>query len=842
MILDELAVLLSLDASGFTEGIESAAGSTSKLNLLIGGALAGAAVAGLGKAFDLAGQASQAVSDFQAELGISREEAEALGDTAVRVFGNNWGNSLEDVQDAVSTVQAQLGTLADGAGEVNFDQATASAFALRDTFGVEVADSVSATKTLMEQFGLSSQQASDFLTSGFQRGLDVSGDFLDTIGEYSVQFAQSGQTADQFFSILATGNQQGMLGTDKIADAFKESRIRITELSDDVLDAFTSIGSNAFEAGTGIDQAFASNGQTLDWLKQQAAELGIEVGPTLAGMVESGTLRAGEAFSSLLGGAVAEGTITVAQAQETVLSGLREMEGEVSQNAAGVAIFGTQWEDLGANALLAVDSTAVSLGDLAGATDSLNAKYNNFSAVFEGAWRVIQTQVLLPIGEVLLNLANVAMPTVIAAITAVGNAINFMKTNTDIAVPILIGVGTAILIAVVPAFIAWASAAMTTAAANIAALAPVVIPILAIGAAVGALYYLWESNFGGMRDATNQAWSVLEPIFNSVADWLGAQITAAVQSAADFFTGTLVPAFQDAWQFVQQYVIPILTKLATAVFADVVSMGTTVAGFVTGTLVPAFTAVWTFVDTYVIPLFDALSGVVLAALNLAFTAVAGIITNTFQAAITKAREYIDTYVSPALEKVADVISSVVGPALDTLAGIFNDTVIPALQTAATWFGSKVAPAIDAVGSAIGSAIGWLNDLAAKLASIELPDWMTPGSPTPWETGLVGVNHALKAVSNEGIPMLANALHTLPVPGMANLDLSTGQLSSIGNTSKNVGSVRGNLDNLFTSGEGAAPGGAFGGVQIGKIEAVYKEQPYRTIREDIENMQMLGLRT
>lgn len=71
---------------------------------------------------------------------------------------------------------------------------------------------------LQKKFGLSSQEALDFIVTGFQKGLNNSDDFLDSIGEYANLFAEGNVTADQIFSLMETGISGGVLGTDKMAD------------------------------------------------------------------------------------------------------------------------------------------------------------------------------------------------------------------------------------------------------------------------------------------------------------------------------------------------------------------------------------------------------------------------------------------------------------------------------------------------------------------------------------------------------------------------------------------------------------------------------------------------
>ena len=74
-----------------------------------------------------------------------------------------------------------------------------------DAFGIEVNESVMAAKNLMTEFGLSGEQAMDFVAKGMQSGLNASGDFIDSISEYGNLFADAGFSADQMYSIMATG-------------------------------------------------------------------------------------------------------------------------------------------------------------------------------------------------------------------------------------------------------------------------------------------------------------------------------------------------------------------------------------------------------------------------------------------------------------------------------------------------------------------------------------------------------------------------------------------------------------------------------------------------------------
>lgn len=347
-----------------TKGWAGRLGGTAKA--LIGGAIVGAAatataaVVGIGvAAFSTASQMRQGTNDIQASLGVTKEEAESLGQVAIEVFKNNFAGSIEEANAAIIEARQQLGKLTDA----ELQDATENALRLSDVFGVDIGESLNAANTLMKDFGLTQQQAFDFLASGFQQGLDSSGDFIDTITEYSTQFSNAGADADQFFSLMQSGLQGGMLGTDRAADAFKEFRVRIQDGS-------------------------KTTGEAL-------AALGID--------------------SANLAARMADGSVTATDAFQMVIERLRLVDDENVRMQAGVGLLGTQFEDLGTEAALALDLTGTKMADLAGATDSLDAKYNNLGAVVEGFKRRALVA-FAPIGNKLLDMANEALPYVMDTI------------------------------------------------------------------------------------------------------------------------------------------------------------------------------------------------------------------------------------------------------------------------------------------------------------------------------------------------------------------------------------------------------------------------------------------
>jgi|GEM_PF-5183039 len=418
----ELGVDMTRLTKGFAQGeratndfaehietrVEQTEGSFSKIGsaagamlggLALGGAVAlGGALVGVGvSAFNMASDVKGGTNQIQAALGTTAEEAEALQDVATNIFGNNWGSSMADASQAVIDVRTQMKGLSD----TELQAVTEGALTIRDVFGVEVAESTNAANTLMQQFGLTSQQATDFLAAGMQGGLNASGDFLETIGEYSTQFAAGGATADQFFSLLDSGMQGGVLGTDKAADAFKEFRVRIQDGSTATADSLALLGINSDE----------------------------------------------------LAAKMASGQITAADAFQLVQDKLRATTDQNVLMQAGVGLLGTQFEDLGTKGATGLSLVGTSLADMAGATDGLNAKYNDLGSLMGGLWRGVQVD-LLPVGTLLLDLANNAMPAVQSGFAWFGEVLPGVITSV---VGGFSAISTAILTVVTPLQTAYAA-------------------------------------------------------------------------------------------------------------------------------------------------------------------------------------------------------------------------------------------------------------------------------------------------------------------------------------------------------------------------------------------------
>lgn len=117
--------------------------------------------------------------------------------------------------------------------------------------------------------------------------------------------------------------------------------------------------------------------------------------------------------------------------------------------------------------------------------------------------------------------------------------------------------------------------------------------------------------------------------------------------------------------------------------------------------------------------------------------------------------------------IIPLIELLLPPLIDLL-----DKVVGVVSKLAEWLADHLQPAFDAIGDAISNVIGWFNDLKDKIDNLKLPDWLTPGSPTPFELGLRGIASALKEVNTDIGGLTVNAAPQRPMqPVMVSVNIT-----------------------------------------------------------------------
>ena len=393
----------------------------------VGGAVGGIAVA-TGKAVveagkylaDLGNEYNTAINQLSAATGATGDELDALGESVVNIYAHGLGDDFADVADGLAATQQA----SDLTGEA-LERATAAGFNLRDVFDYDVSESARAASALMKNFGIDAEEAYGLIAVGAQNGADKNGDLLDTLNEYSPQFAALGLSADQFIGTLVEGADAGLFSIDKVGDAVKEFNIRAKDGSDTSREAFESLGLNA-------DKMFA-------------------------------------AFSA--GGDTAEAAFF-----DTV-EALNSMDDPLARNAAGVALFGTQFEDLEAGVLPVLASIETAAYDGAAALQQINdVKYNDLGSAFEAIKRSAEVS-LLPMASMIANTLTALAPILRETFEAIAPVITeTLNACMPFVQQFLMGMGQA-LQTVLPMVSQLAAGLLPLLSQLISALLPVITPL-----------------------------------------------------------------------------------------------------------------------------------------------------------------------------------------------------------------------------------------------------------------------------------------------------------------------------------------------------------------------------
>ncbi|MDB0414686.1 hypothetical protein C4S17_00025 [Clostridioides difficile] len=517
----------------------------------------GASLGAIGKqAIDFGDEYQKAMNGFESATGNAEAKAKGFGEALQQVYANNFGEDMGDISEVMSLISQKL----DGIDASNIQEVTESAIMMRDTFDMDVGESLNAVNSMMRQFGISAKESYNLIAQGAQQGLNQNDDLGDQLAEYSTYYAQMGFSAEEMFNMMKNGAESGVYQIDYLNDALKEFNIRAKDGSNGTKEAFEALGFNADE----LTKKFANGGSS-----------------------------AKEAFVE-------------------VTTALNNLDDNVLKNQIGVQLFGTKFEDLEADAVTALTNIEGSISSSKDKLEEINKiKYNSFGEAITGIGRQMQVNLLLPIAEGLLpvlnDLANkfakafqnentknairstaesigaligTVVKLISLALTPLINVITFLIQHGSLVAPLITGIGVAFaglkiagivrgiqksftdaqlavrlfvtgmaesgttltlyetIVGLVTKKISLAQVATNLWKGALTALGgPIGLTIVAVGALIAVFVSLWKNN-EGFRDAVINIWNnikeVGEKIFGQIAKFFTETIPQAMSKFIDF--------------------------------------------------------------------------------------------------------------------------------------------------------------------------------------------------------------------------------------------------------------------------------------------------------------------
>lgn len=422
-----------------------------------------------------------------------------VGNTFNDVYLRAGQQGAEAVADAIRLSAQSLELISDSAavaaGDVEF--VSEAALGLSNTFeNLDADQAILSITNLMDNFGISAQEASDLLATAMSGSLGSADDLADTLIEYPRYFKDLGFSADEFFAVLESGADA--FGTDVIADAFKEFNIIIQERSDEAIAA--------------LNTAFSSVDVT-----DLANELG-KIAPELDGAYDVTTEKA-----QILLRAMENGLISEKEFFDQTLEGVSQIGSEVKRNSVLVELFGTKAEDLtGFEEVL--KTTSESFQEVEGALESVIESGVSIQDEFDTLRRSL-TLTLSDIGQQIADAIDLSavVDTLTGALETVRDGFNNLPESLQAAIGTFLGFSSAI------AAIAPVVGIISTA---LSAFNPVVIAIVASVAALSAAFVAFRdimpqldlSGFSAAFEGLQQAFA---PLVETIGE-LGSALLGAV--------------------------------------------------------------------------------------------------------------------------------------------------------------------------------------------------------------------------------------------------------------------------------------------------------------------------
>lgn len=624
------------------------------------------------KAMDAYSETENAVTKVNAYFGETGQAAEESANVIKSVYSDGVGESMDSVADAVLMVKKNLGDLS----ETDLTNLTQQAITLDELYGIDMNETLRGVNSLMQQYGLTAQEAMDYIVVGTQNGLDKTNELGDNLSEYAGKFSQAGYSASEYFQLLDNGLKNGAYNLDKVNDAINEVTTRLVDGT--IGESIGSFSTKTQELFTSWQNGGATQKQVIDSI---VADIG-----------------------------------NCTNQQEAL-------------NLAALA-FGTMAEDGNLKFITSLTSVGSTYDSVKGSAQGMFDATTTPMQQMESNTRKLQ-QALVPLGEKLAELANAILPPLVSVITTIGGWFERLPgpvQNFVIILGALLAAFTALtpVIAAISVAMGALNVSMLPIIAVIAAVAAAIAGIIAIIQNWGAITQwfgeLWNTictGIGAMVDSLkawfSNLWTHLQSVWEGICNVVQTAVMllgSIIQGAVDIIT---LP-FQMIWENCKGIVSSVWEGVKSVVSSAIHAVSSTISS-VMGAIKNVISTVWNAISSKVSSVLNTIKTTVSTVFN-AVKSVASSIWNGIKSVISSVVDGIKSKVSSVFNGVKSTVTSIFNGIKSTATSVWNgikDAIIKPVEAAK-----------NAVKGIIDKITGFFSGMKLELPKIKLPHFKISG--------------------------------------------------------------------------------------------------------------------
>lgn len=624
------------------------------------------------KAIDAYSETENAVTKVNAYFGETGQAAEESANVIKSVYSDGVGESMDSVADAVLMVKKNLGDLS----ETDLTNLTQQAITLDELYGIDMNETLRGVNSLMQQYGLTAQEAMDYIVVGTQNGLDKTSELGDNLSEYAGKFSQAGYSASEYFQLLDNGLKNGAYNLDKVNDAINEVTTRLVDGT--IGESIGSFSTKTQELFTSWQNGGATQKQVIDSI---VADIG-----------------------------------NCTNQQEAL-------------NLAALA-FGTMAEDGNLKFITSLTSVGSTYDSVKGSAQGMFDATTTPMQQMESNTRKLQ-QALVPLGEKLAELANAILPPLVSVITTIGGWFERLPgpvQNFVIILGALLAAFTAFtpVIAAISVAMGALNVSMLPIIAVIAAVAAAIAGIIAIIQNWGAITQwfgeLWNTictGIGAMVDSLkawfSNLWTHLQSVWEGICNVVQTAVMllgSIIQGAIDIIT---LP-FQMIWENCKGIVSSVWEGIKSVVSSAIHAVSSTISS-VMGAIKNVISTVWNAISSKVSSVLNAIKTTVSTIFN-AVKSVASSVWNGIKSVISSVVDGIKSKVSSVFNGVKSTVTSIFNGIKSTATSVWNgikDAIIKPVEAAK-----------NAVKGIIDKITGFFSGMKLELPKIKLPHFKISG--------------------------------------------------------------------------------------------------------------------